>query len=200
EELNKDCKLMEDRFEEAGYHSSIGIAVMENNMSINELVKSAEEAMYKAKSEYYSKDSNNRRVRNMHQKLEDTLLKKKDMDVFLRIISSRFMGVYVVDHEGDTARSIYQPDYFKEILDKHAYRFSNSMREYLEEYVSADDHSKIEIYLNYSKLRSCLIKDGMEEVYFSKKNGDKLVLRIYPAKEYGCDNGRCSSVWVFEKI
>ncbi|MGN1406471.1 MAG: sensor domain-containing diguanylate cyclase [Erysipelotrichaceae bacterium] len=200
EELNKDCKLMEDRFEEAGYHSSIGIAVMDNGVSINELVKSAEEAMYKAKSEYYSNDSNNRRVRNMNRKLEDTLLKKKDTDVFLRIISSRFMGVYVVDHESDTVRSIYEPDYFKEILEKYDYHFSASMREYLEEYVSADDHNKIEQYLDYVKLRSCLMKDGIEEVSFCKKNGEELSLKIYPAKEYGCDNGRCSSVWVFEKL
>lgn len=200
EELREDCKFMEERFEEAGYHSSIGISVMDNGMSINELVKSAEEMMYKAKSEYYSNDSNNRRVRNMNRKLEDTLLKKKDSDVFLRIISSRFVGVYVVDHESDTVRSIYEPDYFKEILMKYDYHFSASLREYLKEYVSVDDYQKVEYYLNYAELRGCLMKDGLREISFLKKNGEELMLRIYPAKEYGCDNGRCSSVWVFEKV
>ena len=110
------------------------------------------------------------------------------------------MGVYVVDHESDTVRSIYEPDYFKEILKKYDYHFSASLREYLKEYVSVDDCKKIEQYLDYEKLRNCLIKEDSEEVGFRKKDGEELILRIYPAKEYGCDNGRCSSVWVFEKV
>ena len=72
--------------------------------------------------------------------------------------------------------------------------------EYFKEYVSVDDYQKVEYYLNYAELRGCLMKDGLREISFLKKNGEELMLRIYPAKEYGCDNGRCSSVWVFEKV
>ena len=68
--------------------------------------------MFEAKRLYYQKEGKISKARIMNQKLE-----KKDADVFLDIISARFMGVYVVDMKNNHARAIYKPSYFLYNLD-----------------------------------------------------------------------------------
>ena len=73
--------------------------------------------MFEAKRLYYQKEGKISKARIMNQKLEQLLLEKKDADVFLDIISARFMGVYVVDMKNNHARAIYKPSYFLYNLD-----------------------------------------------------------------------------------
>ena len=133
----------------------------------------------------------------MNRKLEQILLDKKDSDAFLGIIASRFMGTYVVNMETDIARIIYKPVYFYNILEKNNYHFIPSMQDYVCNYVSNEWQKDFMDFLDYSAVKRRFELQKVIKFYYSKKDGTKIVLRIYPVRDYDPDNSE--SIWLFEK-
>ncbi|MGM9568741.1 MAG: GGDEF domain-containing protein, partial [Phascolarctobacterium sp.] len=117
EEVAQRLQQCNESIESQNYHVSVGEAWLEQGQEMNDLVRIAESRMYEAKRAYYERGGNVAKARLMNQKLEQILLEKKDAETFLRTISSRFMGVYIVDTAADIARVIFKPSYFSELLD-----------------------------------------------------------------------------------
>ena len=108
--LNDDC------------HISVGIAVGNEANSIDELNIISETRMYEDKEQYYKSEENERRKRNIDDKLARIVNDKENQDAFLKVIQSHYLGVYLVNLDTDNTRCIFKPEYFEFILKKHNYK------------------------------------------------------------------------------
>lgn len=197
EDVHRLIGLLNEKVNASGYYISIGEAWLSENSGIEDMVSTAESKMYEAKHSFYQQTGNNFGDRIMNRKLEQILLDKKDSDAFLGIIASRFMGTYVVNMETDIARIIYKPVYFYNILEKNNYHFIPSMQDYVCNYVSNECQKDFMDFLDYSAVKRRFELQKVIKFYYSKKDGTKIVLRIYPVRDYDPDNSE--SIWLFEK-
>ena len=181
----------------SGYAISIGVAWLNESFDVKNMVSIAEKEMYEAKRLYYERSDNAPKARIINQKMEHIILERKDRDAFLDAISSRFMGVYVVNMQTDSARIIYKPSYFSEILDDNHSRFMPSMQSYINSYVAKDDRKVFLDFLNYDSIRNQFLSENVITFFYHKEDGNKLVLQIYPTRDYAPDNPE--SIWLFEK-
>ena len=55
--------------------------------------------MRRDKEAYYRETGNLDQMRVLNEKLERILVEKRDMDMFLRAIAPRYIGVYAVDND-----------------------------------------------------------------------------------------------------
>lgn len=197
EELTQRIDRLNEDIVSLGYHISIGEAWLSEALDVKDMVATAEKNMYEAKRLYYQQAGDLSKARLMNQKLEHILLEKKDSDAFLDIISSRFMGTYIVDMKADWVRAIYKPSYFSEILEENHYRFMPSIQAYGHAYVADDDQEGFLDVLNYDRIRRQLQSQHEIKYNYRKKDGKKLVLRIYPSRDYGPDNAE--AILLFEE-
>ena len=135
--LNDDC------------HISVGIAVGNEANSIDELNIISETRMYEDKEQYYKSEENERRKRNIDDKLARIVNDKENQDAFLKVIQSHYLGVYLVNLDTDNTRCIFKPEYFEFILKKHNYNFGKSIKEYAENYIVREDLTDFLNLLNY---------------------------------------------------
>lgn len=196
-QLSQRIDQLKERMTLSGYAISIGVAWLNESFDVKDMVSIAEKEMYEAKRLYYERSDNAPKARIINQKMEHIILERKDRDAFLDAISSRFMGVYVVNMQTDFARIIYKPSYFSEILDDNHSRFIPSMQSYISTYVAEDDRKAFLDFLNYNSIRNQFLSENVITFYYHKEDGNKLVLRIYPTRDYTPDNPE--SIWLFEK-
>ena len=195
--VHKSIDCFCERMESRCYHISIGKAWLEDSFDVRAMVASAESNMYEVKRQYYQKKGNLSNARIMNQKLEQILLEKNDADAFLDVISSRFMGVYVVNMKKDFSKVIFKPSYFSKILEQNHYRFIPSMQTYINSFVSADCQADFLAFLDYGKLQDLMVSQKDITHFYQKTDGTRLVLHVYPTTDYSLDNPE--SFWVFEK-
>lgn len=188
EDLAQRVDRLNERMASFGYHISIGEAWLSESLDMKDMVATAEKNMYEAKRLYYQRAGNLSKARLMNEKLEHILLEKKDSDAFLDIISSRFMGTYIVDMKNDWVRVIYKPAYFSEILEENHYHFISSMQVYGRAYVADDDQQDFLDFLNYGSICRQLQSQHVIKYHYREKDGTKVVLLIYPTRDYGPDN------------
>lgn len=196
-DIQEKIELLSRTLLEHHYHVSIGEAYQETTRNIDLIVSEAEHRMYEAKRRYYEEKGDEQKIREMNQKLEQILLEKKDYDSFLSIISSYFMGVYVVNLGTDMTRSIYKPSYFASILSQSNYKFLESIQIYAKTYVLDNDRPAFEAFINYEKIEKAL-KDGKTpELHYHRSDGALLILRVYPASDF--QETQKETFWLFEK-
>ncbi|MDY2628056.1 MAG: sensor domain-containing diguanylate cyclase [Lachnospiraceae bacterium] len=201
-EVEKRIAALNERVNSQGYHISIGKAWLKNCGDVKTMISAAENNMYEAKQMYYRKAGNISKARVMNRKLEQILLEKKDADVFLDIMSVRFMGVYVVDMKEDIARTIFKPSYFSNILEENQYHFIPSMKSYVKAYVDADCQKEFLEFLDYDSIQQIFSAQQpvpMIQHFYQKTDGTKLTLSIYPVKNKAYGSDHCHTIWVFEK-
>ena len=75
-------------------------------------------------------------MRVLNEKLERILVEKRDMDMFLRAIAPRYIGVYAVDNDTGRMRSIVIPDRFRRIVKEAKGLFIPALAQYAEEVVA----------------------------------------------------------------
>lgn len=194
--IDENLALLEKELNEHSYYVSIGKACRSSSQSISRLVAEAEQQMYQSKHRYYEAKGDVRKAREMNLKLEKILLEKRDFDSFLSIISSYFLGVYVVDLHTDMTRSIYKPTYFDAMLKQNGYRFLDSIRMYTDTYVHADDREKFHAFLNYERIEQELKNNKNPELHYRKIDGSALLVRVY-LSNYFQDSQR-EIFWLFE--
>ncbi|MGM9569311.1 MAG: hypothetical protein ACI3XC_04425, partial [Phascolarctobacterium sp.] len=95
----------------------------------------------------------------------------------------------------DIARVIFKPSYFSELLDVYNDHFRPAMAAYIEEYVANADQNVLQELLDYEKLQKELQDKKLLKYFFTKSDGESVVLRIYAAN--GTDTSQ--TVWLFEK-
>ncbi len=188
---------LRESFESQDYHVSMGMAQRADGMSMKALISEAEHRMYDEKTAYYKRKGDESRVRNMNVKLEQILLEKKDADYFLSIISSYFMGVYIVDLGSDEVRTIYKPSYFASMLENAGHRFSAALRMYCDAFISAKDSGKFAGILDYDEVEKQLTGKRNLKYRYQKKDGTEVVLRICRSPEYS-ETSR-ETFWLFEE-
>ncbi len=195
ETIEEMIRTLTESIEQRGYSVSAGYSLMEAPVRTDRLVSAAEQEMYAAKHSYYSQKKNAEKAREMNKKLEKILLEKKDSDHFLKIISSYFLGVYVVDLATDQTRVIYVPDYFREMLRRTDYKFSEALRLYANEYVAAEDNEKFLKLFDYSKIERAF-GSGVPEIVYGKSNGDTINVRVFRSEDYSSE--KKETFWLFE--
>ena len=101
---------------ESNYEISVGVHQIEPDENLEDGVDRAENAMRRDKEAYYRETGNLDQMRVLNEKLERILVEKRDMDMFLRAIAPRYIGVYAVDNDTGRMRSIVIPDRFRRIV------------------------------------------------------------------------------------
>lgn len=197
EAIESKLALLHEKMQEKSYQISVGTSWLHTAIHMDHLVADAECKMYEAKRLYYQKKGNLSKAREMNRKLEKILLEKKDADNFLRIISSYFMGVYVVDLNTDSTRSIYHPQYFMEKLEKNGNHFLPAMQQYIVNHVHPNDKEGLREFLNYEKIDQMLRLEKNPEHTYHKPNGVKVRIRIYHAEHYSEEEKE--TFWLFEE-
>ena len=133
----------------------------------------------------------------MNVKLERILLEKKDADYFLSIISSYFMGVYIVNLGSDEVRTIYKPPYFASMLEKSGNRFSVALQMYCSAFISAQDSEAFAEILDYDRMEQQLAQRRNLKYHYRKRDGTEVVLRICRSPEYS--ETLRETFWLFEE-
>lgn len=179
------------------YHVSIGFAWKDASLHIDNIISEAEKRMYEDKRLYYEKKGDVSKSREMNYKLEQILLEKKDFESFLSIISSYFLGVYVVDLLTDKTRIIYKPIYFDKTLKQTNYRFTPAIKMYAQSYVHEEDRNRFYEFCNYEKIEQDLIEGNTPKLRYHKIDGTSILMRIYMSSDF--NEMKKETFWLFEE-
>ncbi len=179
----------------SGYEISAGIESGKQGALVYKTVGAAELAMRKDKEIYYKENSHIRRKRAMNDELEKLLEEKRDAEYFLRLIASKYAGVYFVDIARDTLRYIYIPDYFKKLLQRTSFSFSEAIKLYIEKYVESGSQDSFRELLEFDRLAERLRGGSSVSFDYLKVNGSKMNLKIIQINEP--TGGKHETIWIF---
>lgn len=179
ETVRELTRQMNEAVRAKGYHISIGVSWRDSQIRIGEMIQDAEKNMYEEKHRYYQGQGNIRKAREMNRRLEVVLTQKRDSEAFLSVLSSQFLGVYVVDLLSDKVRYIFIPEYFQDMLNESGGKFSKAQSLYEEKIVLPECREAYHLFQDYDNLRKQLAKNNSIELIYSKKDGSRAILRVY---------------------
>lgn len=197
EQMYLHIKRLTSTLEAQDYHISLGLAWRKNIPLVYDLVKAAETKMYHAKSQYYRERDAQAQARTRNEKLEDILTEKRDLDIFRSVLSSKYVGVYIVNLHLDTMRYIYIPSYFAEEMRKAGGKFSIALQGYAEHIVLASGSQEFLQFADFKRVEELLDRGQRPDLYYEKQDGSHIRLRIYRSPEYTPQVKEC--IWTFEK-
>lgn len=195
-EVEQKVKQAEKKIEEKGYHISVGIERREAKPFIYEMIKQAEVNMFEAKRSYHETKGEEVKIRGMNIQLEKTLMKKRDLDVFCAVLSSKYLGVYIVDLRTDTFRYIFIPPYFRAAADQSCGKFSVAITIYAASFVGEDYREEFLQLLDYSSTEERLNRGEDLELFYARPDGEAVHLRIHLSPNYDESCREC--IWTFE--
>ena len=176
-----------------GYEIAVGIAGGTDTHFVRRIIGEAELKMREDKETYYKLNKDRHRRKEINDEMEKLLTEKKDEEYLIKLLAKRFAGVYFLNHQRDTIRHIYAPDYFRVMLQKTDYCFSKALRMYINTYVDPDYADKFDDMLDYGDLAKKLRNGGTVQLSYKKVDGLWMHLNILQNENEG-DNG---SVWIF---
>lgn len=183
---------------ESEYEISLGIQIADDPRRLMDTVTEAETSMRQDKQSYYQRNGKARQLRGLNEKLEQILIEKRDADNFLRVLSPRFKGVYIVDLRTDKMRNIYIPDYFSELIAKANGRFSAALHEYCETLVAPAYRELFMQLCSYDYLRSRLRTGEVIENVYQKIDGSSVYVLVM---SYSFDaSHRSETLWIFSDM
>ena len=177
------------------YEISVGIESGACGENVENVVEAAELAMRNDKEIYYKRNGDRRRKRQMNEELEQMLVEKHDSENFLNIIANQFPGVYFVDLALDSARYIYNPEFFSEFLKETGFSFSAAMRLYVERFVKSEYHDRFADVLDYDKLDIELSESEAVQFTYQKTAGSYINVRILKVDRQ--ENAKPETIWIF---
>lgn len=198
EQIKQKIGNAKKHLEEKGYHISVGMESMKNKPFIYEMVKQAEKNMFEAKHCYHEDMGDVQNIRGMNRKLEKTLTEKRDLDVFRSVLSSKYLGVYIVDLKIDTFRYIFIPSYFEAAAEQSGGKFSEAMKIYVETFVLEEFRQPFLKLLDYDNVEKRLNGGEEAELLYRRPDGVEIMMKIYLSPEYR--EGCWESIWTFEKV
>lgn len=178
-----------------GYHVSTGMEWREDSFAIDEMTGEAERKMYEEKHRYYEKKGDVKQAREMNRILEGILREKKDADAFLSVLASNFKGVYFVNVNTDSIRSIYIPEYFKDMIKRAGGKYSAALGYYIDEMVAPGYREDMKRLLDYKALSKALENGKMTELAYEKEDGTRMVMKIYRSENDSEENREM--IWLF---
>ncbi|MCH5268966.1 MAG: diguanylate cyclase, partial [Lachnospiraceae bacterium] len=176
------------------YEISVGIETGACGENVEKIVEAAELSMRNDKANYYMRNGDRRKKRQMNEELEQMLVEKQDSEHFLNIIAQQFPGVYFVDLARDTIRHICIPDFFSELLEETDSCFSEAMRLYAERFVKREYHDLFNEILDYDKLNQMLDETEAVEFSYQKTDGTRMNARILKVDNQ--QNTKPETIWI----
>ncbi len=195
EELDRKARKMEEAVEKCGYTVSVGVECRRGEFQIQSVVAAAEAAMRKAKAEFYAHKGGERQMRNLNTRLEQTLSAKRDADTLLSYLVPHLRGVYFVDPQKDSCRSIVALPNFEAQLKEAEYSFRGAMTLYVQSHVHPDDRQRLLACCQYDAVLPLLEKQGSLDLQFRRIDGDPTLLQIRYPRRAGDKQGEL--IWFF---
>ena len=177
------------------YEISVGIGTGACGGNVAKIIAAAELEMRNDKTNYYMRNGDRRKKRQMNEELEQMLVEKRDSERFLNIIAHQFAGVYFVDLACDTTRYIYNHDFFSALLEETDACFSAAMRLYVKECVKCEYYDHFDHILDYDKLDKDLSETGAVQFTYEKTNGIRINVRILEVDRQ--QNVKPETIWIF---
>ena len=180
---------------ESNYEISVGVHQIEPDENLEDGVDRAENAMRRDKEAYYRETGNLDQMRVLNEKLERILVEKRDMDMFLRAIAPRYMGVYAVDNDTGRMRSIVIPDRFRRIVKEAKGLFIPALAQYAEEVVADAWRGSFAPLLDLPGVIRRVGREGTVCATFRRRDGAWIrlqVMRYLPDEDEGG-----GTLWIF---
>ena len=180
---------------ESNYEISVGVHQIEPDENLEDGVDRAENAMRRDKEAYYRETGNLDQMRVLNEKLERILVEKRDMDMFLRAIAPRYIGVYAVDNDTGRMRSIVIPDRFRRIVKEAKGLFIPALAQYAEEVVADAWRGSFAPLLDLPGVIRRVEREGMVCATFRRMDGAWIrlqVMRYLPDEDEGG-----GTLWIF---
>ena len=173
---------------ESNYEISVGVHQIEPDENLEDGVDRAENAMRRDKEAYYRETGNLDQMRVLNEKLERILVEKRDMDMFLRAIAPRYIGVYAVDNDTGRMRSIVIPDRFRRIVKEAKGLFIPALAQYAEEVVADAWRGSFDPLLDLPGVIRRVEREGTVCATFRRRDGAWIrlqVMRYLPDEDEG---------------
>lgn len=182
--------------EKMEYHISLGIAVNEGGLSVEELVSTAEKQMYDEKALYYQNKELAKvmELTNHGTKIAESGI--REIDACMAIMSMRYAGVFCVSLKNDSCLQVVSPSYFTRLMDEFG-SFPVAMRKYIHDFVRPENQRQLLSLLDYDALERQLRNGTNPNVYFVKIDGSRMRLNIHLVSEP--DSDEIDTVWIMEK-
>lgn len=180
---------------ESNYEISVGVHQIEPDENLEDGVDRAENAMRRDKEAYYRETGNLDQMRVLNEKLERILVEKRDMDMFLRAIAPRYIGVYAVDNDTGRMRSIVIPDRFRRIVKEAKGLFIPALAQYAEEVVADAWRGSFAPLLDLPGVIRRVEREGIVYATFRRRDGAWIrlqVMRYLPDEDEGG-----GTLWIF---
>lgn len=175
------------------YEISLGVAWRDRDLTPSAVVKDAEQAMRANKQRYYDGPGRERHLRLLDEKTSQMFSRQQDIDTFLSVLAPQFKGVYFVDLDTDSIRSLFIPSYFQRILAEKDGNFSKGLLLYASQLAKPDYYEAFVQLCDYGALRERLDRGDMPELIYQKNDGSWLQLRVIRT---GMDQKQ-ETLWIF---
>ncbi len=155
----------------------------------------AEAAMRQDKQAYHARNGQERQLRGLNEKLEQTLTEKRDAEHFLRVLAPKYKSVFVVDLKTDRMRGVIVPDYFQKILDTSGGSFLAVLQQYRDTQVQPAYRESLADLLDYNYIRSKVLTGDIVEHTYKKTDDTTFRVKVTPYSRSGSHIDE--TLWIF---
>ena len=180
---------------EKEYAISVGIQNTNDLHRLDDAMNQAEAAMRQDKQAYYARNGQERQLRGLNEKLEQTLTEKRDAEHFLRVLAPKYQSVFVVDLKTDRMRGVIVPDYFQKILDASGGSYIAVLQQYRDTLVEPACRESLADLLDYNYIRSKVLTGDIVERTYKKTDGTTFCVKVTPYSKSGTHIDE--TIWIF---
>ena len=196
-EMESRMAMVDRILAQKNYYISYGLAWDTDSFNPKELVHIAEERMYEAKFLYYQR----KEQRNLDAMPEAEMVKgeasEEAVRTFTDVAWQHFRGVFEVDPVTDTAKCLFLPNYFYDLLVKSEGSFRKGCYAYVESMVDKAYFRAIDEFFNYEQLMQMLDRGEEPIVRYRRIDGQGIAVRVYPLENY---QETRHMLWILETI
>ena len=179
------------------YIDVVGLHEINNHLGhrSGDAMNQAEAAMRQDKQAYYARNGQERQLRGLNEKLEQTLTEKRDAEHFLRVLAPKYKSVFVVDLKTDRMRGVIVPDYFQKILDASGGSYIAVLQQYRDTLVEPACRESLADLLDYNYIRSKVLTGDIVERTYKKTDGTTFCVKVTPYSKSGTHIDE--TIWIF---
>ena len=181
------------------YSVSVGYAWSEEQAtSVVNVINNAEETMRANKRIYYENHGHLRQHRELNYQMENIILEKKDIELFLKFLSPIYNGVYMVDLKTNTARCIHSHEKFSRTFCCSEKQFYQGLQTYAATWLHPEYTNAFITFCNYEHILYHLRTDPFAQIIYQTTDGTYFKLQVlYIDQE---DSTLQETMWVFSKL
>ena len=177
------------------YEISVGIQSTNDLHRLDDAMNQAEAAMRQDKQAYYARNGQERQLRGLNEKLEQTLTEKRDAEHFLRVLAPKYKSVFVVDLKTDRMRGVIVPDYFQKILDTSGGSFLAVLQQYRDTQVQPAYRESLADLVDYNYIRTKVLTGDIVEHTYKKTDDTTFRVKVTPYSRSGSHIDE--TLWIF---